>query len=181
MDHGQIEKGVRFILRGLGCDLSDRNFIETPERVARAYAEMFASQDVEYPTFEEQYNNFVLLRGHRLYSLCPHHLLPVQLSVDVAYIPNGHVLGLSKLARLLDDINRGPILQEKYTNDVISKIYEVLPTCKGAACVIRGEHGCAKMRGVKTDGDFYSYTMRGDFERDPAQEQRFFELRRNGK
>jgi GTP cyclohydrolase I len=180
LDHGKIEKGVKLILQGLGCDMRDQNFFDTPDRVARLYDEMFNYKEVDYPTFEERYNNFILLRGHEIWGMCPHHLLPVEMSVDVAYIPNGKVLGLSKLCRLLHDINRGPILQEKFTNDVIEKIYEVLPDCKGAACVVTGKHGCAKIRGVHTKGDFRTYSIKGEFQSDPDQERRFLELARNG-
>lgn len=178
MDHGKIEKGVRLILAGLGCDTKDRNFMETPDRVARAYSEMFCPAEVDYPTFEEHYNDFVLLRGHQMWTLCPHHLLPVEMVVSVAYIPNGTVLGLSKLARLLHDINRGPLLQESFTNDVVEKLGEVLPTNQGAACLVTGQHGCAKIRGVHTSGDFRTYTLTGQFKADPDQERRFFELAR---
>lgn len=177
IDQGKIEQGIRLVLKGLGCDLKDNNFLETPERYARAMVEMFNPPDVEYPTFEEQYSDFVLLRGHVLYSLCPHHLIPAEFTCDLAYIPDGDVLGLSKLARLLQDINRGPLLQEKFTRDITTKMREVLPKVKGVACVVSGKHGCARIRGIKTCANFITYNFTGAF-KDAVNEQRFFELLR---
>ena len=172
-----IEQGIRLVLKGLGCKMTDQNFLDTPERYARAMVEMFSPPDIDYPTFEETYSDFVLLRGHKLWSLCPHHLFPVHFSVDLAYVPNGEVLGLSKLARLLHDINRGPLLQEKFTLDAIQKVKEILPNVRGVACKVEGEHGCAKMRGVHTSASFMTYNFYGSF-KEAVNEQRFFELTR---
>ena len=176
IDHGKIEKGIRLVLQGLGCDLKDRNFLETPERYARAMQEIFDPEDVDYATFEEDHTDFVLLNGHRMHSLCPHHLLPVKFEVYLAYIPNGEVLGLSKLVRLLHDINRGPLLQERFTTDVIKKVKEILPQCGGIATLIEGWHGCAQIRGVHTKASFKSYKLDGLFANDPSYESRFFRL-----
>lgn len=176
MDHGKIERGIRLILSGLGCDMQDPNFTETPDRFARAMAELFSPKEVEYATFEEEHTDFVLLKGHRMYSLCPHHLLPVEFIVSLAYIPNGKVLGLSKLARVLHDANRGPLLQERFQHDVVEKMRRILPTCYGVAIYLEGQHGCAKMRGVRTEGSFTTFKLEGRFEADPNWEKRFFQL-----
>jgi GTP cyclohydrolase I len=178
VNHTKIEQGVRLILAGLGCDTKDRNYAETPERVARAYDEMFASKDTDYATFEESYSDFILLRNHTIWSLCPHHLLPVELSVSVAYIPNGQVLGLSKLARVLNDCNPGPVLQEAFTREVVRRIDDIAENNYGAACLVSGSHGCMRIRGVKTSGDIVTYALTRDFLNKPHIQNRFFELTR---
>lgn len=178
MDLSKIEQGVELILKGLGINLADRNFIETPERVARFYSEMFDKKEIEYATFPEMYNDFILLSNHRMYSLCPHHLLPVEFTVSLAYVPDGSVLGLSKLVRLLDECNNSPLLQEKFTKDVLVRLRENVPSIQGAACLIEGVHGCTRIRGVHSAGHFVTYKLDGKFLDDLALEERFFTLAR---
>jgi GTP cyclohydrolase I len=175
VDHGKIEKGVRLILAGLGCDTKDRNYAETPERVARAYAEMFRPNESEYATFEESYADFILLRRHQIWSLCPHHLLPVRLITSVAYVPAGEVLGLSKLARVLTDCNPGPILQEGFTRQVVQRLDSIVPTY-GAACYVEGAHGCMQIRGVKTSGDVITTAFTGQFKTEQYLQDRFLRM-----
>lgn len=176
MNHNQVEKGVSLILKGLGVNLSDHNYTDTPERYARALYEMFNPTETEWATFEEEFSDFILLRGHQMYSLCPHHLFPVKFNVSLAYIPNGHVLGLSKLARLLHECNRGPLLQEAFTKKAIEKVHEICKGVQGVACFIQGEHGCLSMRGVRSDADFVTYRLDGTFVQDKDLERRFFDL-----
>lgn len=182
MDQHLIEKGAKLILEGLGADVrKDHNFTDTPERYARALVEMFNPPETEWATFKEDYNDFLLLRDHRLYSLCPHHLFPVKLFVSIAYIPNGNVLGLSKLARLTHECNRGPLLQEKFTKEVIARLMKICKTAKGAACLVEGHHGCMEMRGIKSDAHFFSYTFVGAFEDNERLQDRFLNLCRTPK
>lgn len=176
MNQHKIEKGVELILEGLGVDRRDPNYTDTPDRVARWYLEMFTGQETEWATFPEDFNDFILLRRHTLYTLCPHHLIPVEMVISVAYMPDGIVLGLSKLARILIECNNVPILQEKYTADVVMKIYEILPRVRGAACFVEGQHGCAKIRGVRSTGSFITSKMKGVFEDDKRLQDRFFAL-----
>lgn len=176
MNMSKIERGVSLILEGIGVDLRDRNFLETPERVARFYQEMFGRKEQEWATFPEEFTDFVLLRDHLMYSLCPHHLLPVEFNVSVAYVPNGEVLGLSKLARVLEECNSRPLLQERFTKDVTTKIDDICKGTLGAACLIEGVHGCTKIRGVRTGAKFITYHLEGVFKEDPTMEKRFFEL-----
>lgn len=171
-----LEKGTELILKGLGVSQRDPNYQDTPERYAKALLEMFEPTDTDWATFEEKYTDFILLKNHRLYSLCPHHLLPVKFFVSLAYIPNGHVLGLSKLARLLDECNDGPLLQERFTTKVIEKVGEICPGISGAACLIEGTHGCMEMRGVKSDAHFITYKLGGVFQENASLEDRFFRL-----
>src|SRR5216684_6646410 len=109
MNSHLVEKGVELILKGLDVNRNDHNYTDTPERYARALQEMFTPEDTEWATFHEEYSEFILLRGHKMWSLCPHHLFPVKFKVSLAYVPNGEVLGLSKLARLLHECNNGPL------------------------------------------------------------------------
>jgi GTP cyclohydrolase IA len=176
MNQHRIENGVREILKGLGVPLNDPDFLETPERVAKWYIEMFAGQNGEWATFPEKYSDFILLRRHTLWSLCPHHLIPVEMVVSVAYVPNGFVLGLSKLARVLLDCNNKPIKQEEYTNLVVHKLECILPSLKGAACMVEGQHGCAKIRGVRSTGSFLTSKCSGVFDTDKRLQDRFFQL-----
>lgn len=178
MDYSKIEKGVEMILQGMEVDLTDPNFIETPERVAKFYKEMFEPKETNYAVFPEEYTDFIMLRRHRMFSLCPHHLLPVEFFVSLAYIPAGRVLGLSKLARVLDDCNTEPLLQERFTKKAVEAIRELSKDCVGAACLVEGQHGCTKIRGVRSDAWFVTYRLEGFFQNDERLEQRFFDLAR---
>lgn len=171
-----IEKGTELILRGLGCDLNDPNFSDTPERVGRAYAEMFASSQTEWNTFPEEYTDFIMLRRHRMWSLCPHHLIPVRFDVSLAYIPNGHVLGLSKLARVLVEANTKPLLQERFTKEVVDNVKSICKGVRGVAVHVEGQHGCTLIRGIKSDATFITYRLDGVFKQEPELEERFFQL-----
>jgi len=175
-----IEQGVTLLLRGLGVDLGNRNFLETPERVARFYQEMFGQR--EEPNWEvfpdEYYCNMVLLRNHSLWSLCPHHLLPVKLTCSIAYLPTrGKVLGLSKLARVVNFANGRPLLQEEFTHRIAKDLSD-LTGGSPTASYVRGRHMCARIRGVRTEGDFATYAVTGKFETDTALQARFFDLLR---
>lgn len=172
----KIERGVSLILEGINANLADRNYLETPERVARFYLEMFGGKNNEYATFTEEYSDFILLRGHRMFSLCPHHLLPVEFSTSIAYLPNGAVLGLSKLGRILDECNRGPLLQEAFTKEIITQMHENCPGIQGVACLVQGTHSCIRIRGIKSDATFVTYRLDGEFRKDATLEQRFFQL-----
>lgn len=176
MNIHQIETGMALILRGLGIDQKDHNYTDTPERYAKALMEMFQPKETEWATFEEDFSDFILLRGHKLWSLCPHHMLPVHLEVSIAYMPSGKVLGISKLARLLDECNNGPVLQERFTKLVIDKISEICPGLKGAACSITGVHSCMAMRGVKSQGDLVTWKLSGAFQEQESLANRFFTL-----
>jgi len=175
MNHAKIEAGVRLILAGLNCDTKDRNYAETPERVARMFEEVFRPNESEYATFDEEYADFILLRNHTIWSFCPHHLLPVRLITSIAYIPHGEVLGLSKLARVLADCNAGPILQEAYTRKVVA-VLNTIVTTSGTACYVEGTHGCMQIRGVKSTGDVVTSAFSGDFKTDGELKSRFFAL-----
>lgn len=159
MNNSLIREGVRSILRGLGTDLSDPNFAETPDRVARFYAEVLAgAQDTDRQidallsaTFPCNHSQMIVARDVETWGICPHHLLPVRYNVTVGYVPDGkgsRVLGVSKLSRLVDILVKRPVLQEQIVNDITAALSR-LPGCSGAGCVMQGEHGCMRVRGIK--------------------------------
>jgi GTP cyclohydrolase I len=176
VNYDLIENGMRQIMRGMEMDLNDPALSPTPERYRRFLQEIFETDHTKWATFEEEYTDFVLLRGHTLYTLCPHHFIPVELKVSLAYIPNGKVLGLSKLARVLHDANRGPVMQEKFTRDVVSRIKMICKGTTDVAVFVDGEHGCMKMRGIKSNARLTTYRCEGVFDTDPVMQQRFFTL-----
>jgi GTP cyclohydrolase I len=176
MNQSKIEDGVRLILKGLGCDMKDRNFAATPERVAKVYKELFTVEETEFATFEENYNDFILVRNHVVWSMCPHHLLPVRMEVSVAYIPNGEVLGLSKLIRVINEANTGPIMQESFTRTIVDKLQLLAVGAKGSACIVTGVHDCMRIRGVRSPADVVTYNLTGEFLHSQPLQDRFFEL-----
>ena len=184
MDKTKIEQGVSLILEGLEVDLTDHNFDETPQRVARAYTEIFASPERIATVFEEPYTDFILVKNHEMYTLCPHHLLPVRMRISLAYIPDGKVLGLSKLVRIMQQANSGPILQERFTSDVRSRLEHALetpgrkysPNQKGVCVLVEGWHGCIAIRGVRSTASTITMASAGLFDKDPKTLERFLAL-----
>jgi GTP cyclohydrolase I len=177
VDQSKIEAGVKLILQGLGCDLRDQNFQDTPERVARVYKQMFSSPEKGWATFDEDTTDVVLLRGHELYTLCPHHMLPVKLTVSLAYRPAGRVIGLSKLARVFQEVNRGPMLQEVIGKAAVDLLCSLTGT-KDAICRVEGQHGCMRIRGVKSCADTVTEYEAGAFKTLEMQKRFYAMLRR---
>lgn len=172
-----IEEGASLILAGLGVDLTDHNFSTTPQRYSKVLKEMFDPPPTEWPVFAEEYTDIVVLRGHVFYTLCPHHMLPVKLIGSVAYRPNGHVIGASKLARIMHEANRKPETQEKLTDLICHIIKELTKgTSEGEAVFLTGEHGCMRIRGIKSDSDLITWKFKGCFETDTELQRRFFDL-----
>jgi GTP cyclohydrolase I len=180
-----IEKGVHYIFKGLkkayGLNLNDDNFRNTPKRVARAYAEIFEGvkhtdnqvKEILSTGFPCRSSEMILVRGIRAFSMCPHHLLPVDYTVTVAYLPSrkekGKVLGLSKLTRLVQVLGRRPVLQEQFVCDVAEALMK-LRGCMGAACLANGRHYCMIMRGVNQPDSFCTASsLRGSFKDNPTR------------
>lgn len=176
MNYDLIEQGMRSIMRGMDLDLNDPALSPTPERYRRFLQEMFESAEPKWAVFDEEYTDFVLLRGHEIWTLCPHHFIPVQMNVSLAYIPSGKVLGLSKLARVLHDSNRAPVMQEKFTKDVVSRVKKICKGTKDVAIYVDGQHGCMRIRGIKSDARLVTYRCEGAFDTDLVLQQRFFAL-----
>ncbi len=157
MDLPAIEDAVRTILKAIGEDPDREGLLETPQRVARMYAEVFSGlhRDIgkDVKVFTETGNDEMILIGDiPFYSMCEHHLLPFHGKAHVVYIPrNGKILGLSKVARIVDTLSRKPQLQERLTSEIADKIIEAVDA--SAVCVvIEAEHLCMTMRGIRKPG-----------------------------
>jgi GTP cyclohydrolase I len=157
MDLPKIENAVRDILEAIGEDTEREGIQETPKRVARMYAEIFSglhrdiAQDIK--TFHEEGNDEMILIGDiPFYSMCEHHLLPFHGKAHVVYIPrDGKILGLSKVARIVDTLSRKPQLQERLTSEIADMITEAVDA-KSVCVIIEAEHLCMTMRGIRKPG-----------------------------
>jgi len=175
MDRDKIMEGVRLVLEGIGEDVSREGLAETPRRVAEMYEEIFAGIGADPSehfcvTFSEDHQEMVLVRDIPLYSVCEHHLVPFVGKAHVAYIPgkHGRICGLSKLARVVDVFAKRPQVQERMTSQIADTIVEHLDPA-GVMVVIRAEHLCMSMRGVRKPGhETITSAVRGLFERSPA-------------
>lgn len=189
MDKDAIEKHVAGLLKEFGVDLNDANFRDTPARVARMYEEIFRGlhanasmkvAEIMHTAFPAQYEGMVIITGITAWGMCPHHLLPVEYKVDVGYIPNKKVLGLSKLPRLVQLLAAQPVMQETYTQDITQTLHRFL-VCKGAMAVVVGSHLCMRMRGVRAEESLTTTSsITGVFETDSAAKQEFLNLRSIG-
>lgn len=181
VDVKAIQTAVRTILAAVGED-PDRPGLEgTPRRVARMYAEMFAGLHVD-PTrhlkviFPESYDEMVLIRDIPFTSMCEHHLLPFRGVAHVAYIPDGKVTGLSKIARVIEEIARRPQVQERMTQQIADLIHGELCT-KGVAVVVSAEHSCMSIRGIKKPGSTtVTSALRGLFKTNQSTRAEFMSL-----
>lgn len=156
IDQSRIEAAVREILIAIGEDAERDGLLETPARVARMYAEMFGGLHMEpgrhlHKVFEEQYDEMVLVRDIAFHSMCEHHLLPFIGKAHVGYVPRGRVTGLSKLARVVDEVARRPQVQERMTHTVADLLESELEA-KGVIVVLEAEHTCMTIRGVRKPG-----------------------------
>lgn len=157
MDLPKIENAVRDILEAIGEDPDREGLLETPQRVARMYAEVFSglhhdvSKDIK--VFHEEGNDEMILIGDiPFYSMCEHHLLPFHGKAHVVYIPrDGKILGLSKVARIVDTMSRKPQLQERLTSEIADRIIEAIDA-KSVCVIIEAEHLCMTMRGIRKPG-----------------------------
>jgi GTP cyclohydrolase I len=153
VDLGRAERAVTDFLDSMGVDLSDEGLAVTPRRVARAFAELLTPQPFEITTFpnEEGYDELVVSRDIPFQSVCEHHLLPFAGVAHVGYLPGERILGLSKLARIVEHFSRRLQVQERLTTQVASWLYQTLAP-KGVGVVIEAEHACMSLRGVRAGG-----------------------------
>ena len=157
MDKARIEAAVRELLIAIGEDPDREGLVETPNRVARMYEEIYAGLEEDprkhLKIFSEDNNDeMVIVRDIPLYSICEHHLIPFIGKAHIAYIPgNGKVIGLSKLARIVNCFAKRPQLQERLTSQVADFLYENLEP-QGVAVVVEAEHLCMTMRGARASG-----------------------------
>lgn len=173
IDTDKIEMAFRLILEALGEDPDREGVIETPQRVARMYAEIFAGMNVDPQkildvSFNEYHDELILVKDIPIYSMCEHHFLPFYGWAHVAYIPKGgKVVGISKLARVVEAYARRPQLQERLTSQIADCIFNTLKPM-GVGVIIQAEHMCMTMRGVKKPGSqTVTSAVRGIFETRP--------------
>ena len=181
VDIESIKSAVRDILIAVGEDPDRPGLLETPRRVAKMYEEMFSGLYLEpgrhlNVTFPEEYDEMVLVRDIRFTSMCEHHLLPFYGVAHVAYIPNGKVTGLSKLARVVEEISRRPQVQERMTQSIADLIQDQLSTT-GVAVVVKAEHSCMSIRGVRKPGSStITSALRGEFKANQSTRAEFMSL-----
>ena len=189
VDLRRIEKAVREILIAVGENPDREGLVKTPSRVARAYVELMSglSQDPREhlkTVFHERYDEVVMLRDIEFHSLCEHHLLPFTGRAHVAYLPDGKVVGLSKLARLVEGYARRPQVQERLTTQIADALMEALNPI-GVACVIEATHTCMTIRGVRKPGSIMvTSALRGIFKENPSSRAEILTLmysEKNGK
>jgi GTP cyclohydrolase I len=174
-DHAKIERAVRMLFEAIGEDPDRPGIADTPARVAREYDEIFAGllvdpADVLSVTFEEAYDEIVMMREIPFHSMCEHHLVPFVGHAHVAYLPNesGAVTGLSKLARLVDVCAKRPGLQERMTAMIADAMERALQP-RGVMVIVEARHLCMEMRGIRKAGaETVTSTVRGAFRDDPA-------------
>ena len=168
VDHARIEKAVREILSAVGEDPDREGLLETPARVARMYAEMFSGLKKDpavhlQKVFTEDYDEIVLIKDITFCSMCEHHLLPFTGRAHVGYLPQGKVVGLSKLARVVEEVARRPQVQERMTEEIANLVENQL-NARGVAVVLEGSHSCMTIRGVRKPGSTcMTSSMRGVF------------------
>lgn len=168
VDLDRIRRAVREILAAVGEDPDREGLLETPDRVARMYAEVFSGLHTDpkvylKKVFTQKYDEMVLVKDIRYESFCEHHLLPFTGLAHVAYIPNGKVVGLSKIPRVVDALARRPQLQERLTEELADLLMTELDA-RGVAVIMHGSHSCMTIRGVHKPGaTFITSAMRGIF------------------
>ncbi len=181
----EAENAVRTLLRWMGEDIEREGLIDTPKRVAKAYGELFAGYDQDPVaelgrTFEEVggYDDMVLVKDIQFHSHCEHHMVPIIGKAHVAYLPDGKVLGLSKIARVVDIFAHRLQTQENMTAEIAHCIDESLAP-RGVAVMLEAEHMCMAMRGIKKQGSTTSTCcFTGEFRNDPAQQVNFMTMLR---
>jgi len=183
--HREIEDAVRRILISIGEDPNREGLLRTPKRVARAYDELLAGYEVDPAAmingaiFDAEYDDMVIVKDIEFYSLCEHHILPFFGKVHVAYIPNGKVLGLSKIPRIVEMYARRLQIQEKMTQEIADFLNDLLHP-RGVAVIVTGQHMCSMMRGVnQSESKMVTQVMFGEFQNRDVAEQLNDRLRQN--
>jgi GTP cyclohydrolase I len=185
VDIERIEKAVKEILLAVGEDVEREGLKKTPTRVANMYAELLAGMHEDpkqhlRSVFTEDYDEIVLLRDIPFYSICEHHLMPFIGSAHIAYLPSGGILGVSKLARIVDCFARRLQTQERLTGQIADFIMNNLKP-RGAAVVLEASHSCMTIRGIKKPGSvMVTSALRGIFRRDPKSRSEIMSLMHKG-
>ncbi len=181
VDIERIKAAVLEIIEAIGEDPGRDGLADTPRRIAEAYSEIFSGlrrnplEDLKV-RFDEDHHEMVVLKDIPFYSLCEHHFLPFYGSAALAYIPDGSIVGISKLARVVDTLSKRPQVQERLTSQIADTIVDALHP-QGVAVVLRAEHLCMTMRGVKKAGaDMVTSAVRGRFEKSQVTRDEFMSL-----
>lgn len=181
MDQKKIEEAVKLLLEGIGEDVNREGLIETPKRIAAMCEEIFggigtnASEYLE-KTFTVNNNEMVIEKEIPFYSVCEHHLLPFYGKAYIAYIPDGKVVGLSKLARTVEAYAKRPQIQEQMSTQIADDLMKYLKP-KGVIVLLEAEHMCMTMRGVRKPGTLTTtLVVRGEFEDNHELRNTFFQL-----
>jgi GTP cyclohydrolase I len=181
VDHDRIRRAVREILLAVGENPDREGLQETPDRVARMYAEIFAGLHLDpalhlQKTFTQKADEMVLVKDIEFASCCEHHLLPFTGKAHIGYLPDGRVVGLSKLARVVDAVARRPQVQEQMTEQIADLIMnEVHP--RGVAVIVEASHSCMTIRGVRKPGSMTTTSaVRGLLKTNPATRAEFMSL-----
>lgn len=181
VDLKKVEQAVTLLLEGIGEDVNREGLKDTPNRIARMYEEIYRGMDEDAAkhlskTFTVESNEIVVVKDITFYSICEHHLMPFYGKVHIGYLPNGKVVGLSKLARTVEVYARRPQIQEQMTTQIAEAIMEHLKP-QGVMVMVEAEHMCMTMRGVEKPGS-QTVTMatRGCFDTKPQLQQYFFEM-----
>ncbi|HKM22763.1 MAG TPA: GTP cyclohydrolase I FolE [Lachnospiraceae bacterium] len=181
VDKEKIEQAVKLLLEGIGEDVTREGLIDTPGRIARMYEEIYSGMDKSaakhlQKTFHVDNNEMIVERDITFYSTCEHHLMPFYGKAHIAYIPDGEVVGISKLARTVEVYAKRPQIQEKLTTQIADALMEYLKP-KGVMVMLEAEHMCMTMRGIKKPGS-QTVTMvtRGIFEHNAELKNTFFSM-----
>jgi GTP cyclohydrolase I len=178
VDVSAAEEAVRALLLALGQDPESEHLERTPRRVALAFQELLTPRDVDPTTFpnDEQYDELVLVRDIPFHTLCEHHLLPFVGRAHVAYLPQDRIVGLSKLARVVEHFSRALQVQERMTQQIAGWLEDQL-TPRGVGVVLEAEHMCMRLRGVKAPGTMtVTSALRGALRTDARTRGEFLDL-----
>ena len=173
IDHARLRRAVREILFAIGEDPDREGLLDTPDRVARMYSDVFAGLHTDpaihlQKTFTQKHDEMVLVKDIEFASCCEHHLLPFFGKAHIAYLPNGQIVGLSKLARVVDAVARRPQVQERMTEEIADLIMTHLKA-RGVAVIVEASHSCMTVRGVRKPAAMtITSSMRGGFLDNPA-------------
>ena len=171
MDKERIKKLIRELIIEIGEDPTREGLRDTPRRIADAYSEIFSGYDSDSELsvqFSED-SETVVAKNIQFYSMCEHHMLPFYGTIQIAYVPNGRVFGISKLVRVVEKFTKRLQIQERITKNIADELYS--QGVKGVAVVADAEHLCMKMRGVKNDAKVTTSAFRGTFEDQKTKEE----------
>ncbi len=182
-DYDKVKSAVVMLLADLGIDLKDPNFIETPRRLATWLMEFTKSEEELVDSYEEfasavfphKGKDMLVSDPFTVFSMCPHHILPVEYRVNIGYIPNGQVVGLSKLIRITDAVSKQLLLQEDFTPLLADILCKYLET-DHVAVRVKGTHSCMRIRGVKNGPAFTNTALRGVFDTEPKVRKEFYDI-----